>query len=177
MSWQTAWKKWNDYLHIDREINDHLASMKDDEKALEDAFYKNLEFGTGGMRGEIGPGTNRMNIYTVRKASEGLARYIENEGDEAKRRGVAIAYDSRHKSPEFAMEAAKTLATHGIQTYVFDELAPTPELSFALRYLHAFSGIVVTASHNPPEYNGYKVYGEETEHNCLRILQTPSLIK
>jgi phosphoglucomutase len=161
MSWETAWKKWSDYLHIDHEINDLLVSMKDDEKALEDAFYKNLEFGTGGMRGEIGPGTNRMNIYTVRKASEGLARYIEEEGTEAKRRGVAIAYDSRHKSPEFAMEAAKTLATHGIQTYVFDELAPTPELSFALRYLNAFSGIVVTASHNPPEYNGYKVYGED----------------
>jgi phosphoglucomutase len=161
MSWKTTWKKWSDYLHIDREINDSLVLLKDDEKALEDAFYKNLEFGTGGMRGEIGPGTNRMNIYTVRKASEGLARYIEEQGNEAKRRGVAIAYDSRHKSPEFAMEAAKTLATHGIQTYVFDELAPTPELSFALRYLNAFSGIVVTASHNPPEYNGYKVYGED----------------
>jgi phosphoglucomutase len=161
MSWKTTWKKWSDHLHIDGEINDSLVLMKDDEKSLEDAFYKNLEFGTGGMRGEIGPGTNRMNIYTVRKASEGLARYIEEQGDEAKRRGVAIAYDSRHKSPEFAMEAAKTLATHGIQTYVFDELAPTPELSFALRYLNAFSGIVVTASHNPPEYNGYKVYGED----------------
>ncbi|QTC41953.1 phospho-sugar mutase [Bacillus sp. V3] len=161
MSWQSVWKKWSDYVHIDQEINEQLGSLKDDEKALEDAFYKNLEFGTGGMRGEIGPGTNRMNIYTVRKASEGLARFIEQEGDGAKRRGVAIAYDSRHKSPEFAMEAAKTLATHGIQTYVFDELAPTPELSFALRYLNAFSGIVVTASHNPPEYNGYKVYGED----------------
>jgi phosphoglucomutase len=161
VSWKTTWKNWSDYLHIDREIKDTLISLKGDEKALEDAFYKNLEFGTGGMRGEIGPGTNRMNIYTVRKASEGLARYIEEQGDEAKRRGVAIAYDSRHKSPEFAMEAAKTLATHGIQTFVFDELAPTPELSFALRYLNAFSGIVVTASHNPPEYNGYKVYGED----------------
>ncbi|XXM74052.1 phospho-sugar mutase [Lysinibacillus sphaericus] len=161
MNWQSAWKKWSDYVHIDQEINEQLVSLKDDEKALEDAFYKNLEFGTGGMRGEIGPGTNRMNIYTVRKASEGLARFIEQEGDAAKRRGVAIAYDSRHKSPEFAMEAAKTLATRGIQTYVFDELAPTPELSFALRYLNAFSGIVVTASHNPPEYNGYKVYGED----------------
>ncbi|KSU62057.1 phosphoglucomutase [[Bacillus] enclensis] len=161
MNWQSAWKKWSDYVHIDQEINEQLGSLKDDEKALEDAFYKNLEFGTGGMRGEIGPGTNRMNIYTVRKASEGMARFIEQEGDGAKRRGVAIAYDSRHKSPEFAMEAAKTLATHGIQTYVFDELAPTPELSFALRYLNAFSGIVVTASHNPPEYNGYKVYGED----------------
>ncbi|MCA1056549.1 phospho-sugar mutase [Rossellomorea aquimaris] len=161
MSWHASYKKWSDYVHIDREIKERLSSIENDEKALEDAFYKNLEFGTGGMRGEIGPGTNRMNIYTVRKASEGLARYIVENGEDAKRRGVAIAYDSRHKSPEFAMEAAKTLASHGIQTYVFNELAPTPELSFALRYLHAFSGIVVTASHNPPEYNGYKVYGED----------------
>ena len=111
------------------------------------------------MRGEIGVGTNRMNLYTVRKASAGLAAYIEEQGVEAKQQGVVIAFDSRHKSPEFAMEAAKTLATKGIQTYVFDELRPTPELSFALRYLKAFSGIVITASHNPPEYNGYKVYG------------------
>ncbi|NMH69649.1 phospho-sugar mutase [Bacillus sp. RO3] len=161
MSWKTSWEKWSSYLHLDKELNGLLETMKDDEKTLEDAFYKNLEFGTGGMRGEIGPGTNRMNIYTVRKASEGLARYIEEQGEEAKNRGVVIAYDSRHKSPEFAMESAKTLATHGIQTYVFDELKPTPELSFALRQLKAFSGIVVTASHNPPEYNGYKVYGED----------------
>ncbi|PFA69487.1 phosphoglucomutase [Bacillus sp. AFS015802] len=161
MSWKTSWEKWSSYLHLDEEVNELLESMKDDEKTLEDAFYKNLEFGTGGMRGEIGPGTNRMNIYTVRKASEGLARYIEEQGQEAKNRGVVIAYDSRYKSPEFAMESAKTLATHGIQTYVFDELKPTPELSFALRQLKAFSGIVVTASHNPPEYNGYKVYGED----------------
>ncbi|CAN7481886.1 phospho-sugar mutase [Rossellomorea sp. LjRoot5] len=161
MSWKTSWGKWSSYLHLDKEVNELLESMKDDEKTLEDAFYKNLEFGTGGMRGEIGPGTNRMNIYTVRKASEGLARYIEEQGEEAKNRGVVIAYDSRYKSPEFAMESAKTLATHGIQTYVFDELKPTPELSFALRQLKAFSGIVVTASHNPPEYNGYKVYGED----------------
>ncbi|MCS0542936.1 phospho-sugar mutase, partial [Aeromonas veronii] len=103
----------------------------------------------------------RMNLYTVRMASAGLAAFIESFGEEAKRRGVAIAYDSRHKSPEFAMEAAKTLATHGIQTYVFDELRPTPELSYAVRHLGAFSGIVVTASHNPPEYNGYKVYGSD----------------
>lgn len=128
---------------------------------LEDFFYKNLEFGTGGMRGEIGPGTNRMNIYTVRKASAGLAAYIAKQGEDAKKRGVAIAYDSRHKSPEFAMEAAKTLASQGIQTYVFDELRPTPELSFAVRKLNAYAGIVVTASHNPPEYNGYKVYGDD----------------
>lgn len=102
-----------------------------------------------------------MNIYTVRKASVGFAAYISKQGEEAKKRGVVIAYDSRHKSPEFAMEAAKTLATQGIQTYVFDELRPTPELSFAVRQLNAYGGIVVTASHNPPEYNGYKVYGDD----------------
>ncbi len=161
MNWKTAWEKWDQFEELDTSLREALTSMKQDEKSLEDAFYKNLEFGTGGMRGEIGVGTNRMNVYTVRKASEGLARYIEEQGEEAKKRGVVIAYDSRHKSPEFAMEAAKTLASHQIQTYVFDELKPTPELSFALRYLHAFAGIVVTASHNPPEYNGYKVYGED----------------
>lgn len=138
-----------------------LEEMNDDEIALEDAFYKNLEFGTGGMRGEIGPGTNRMNIYTVRKATVGLAEYIQSFGNEAKSRGVVIAYDSRHKSPEFALEAAKTLATKGIKAYVFDELRPTPQLSFSVRKLNAFAGIVITASHNPPEYNGYKVYGSD----------------
>lgn len=138
-----------------------LEEMKDDEISLEDAFYKNLEFGTGGMRGEMGPGTNRMNIYTVRKATLGLAEYIQSFGNEAKSRGVVIAYDSRHKSPEFALEAAKTLATKGIKAYVFDELRPTPQLSFSVRKLSAFAGIVITASHNPPEYNGYKVYGPD----------------
>src|SRR5690606_3024291 len=155
------YSQWLNTPELDAEIRNALLERKDNPKELEDCFYKNLEFGTGGMRGEIGPGTNRMNIYTVRKASAGLAAYIESFGEEAKRRGVAIAYDSRHKSPEFAMEAAKTLATFGIQTYVFDELRPTPELSYAVRHLNAFSGIVVTASHNPPEYNGYKVYGSD----------------
>ncbi len=161
MSWVNKYEQWLTYEQLDEEMKALLQEKRNDQKWLEDCFYKNLEFGTGGMRGEIGPGTNRMNIYTVRKASEGLARYIESFGEEAKKRGVVIAYDSRHKSPEFAMEAAKTLATHGIQTYVFDELRPTPELSFAVRYLQAFSGIVITASHNPPEYNGYKVYGQD----------------
>jgi phosphoglucomutase len=161
LDWKVVANNWNEFVGLDSELKSQLEEMKTDEKQLEEAFYKNLEFGTGGMRGEIGVGTNRMNIYTVRKASAGLAAYIEECGIEAKRRGVVIAYDSRHKSPEFAMEAAKTLATKGIQTYVFDELRPTPELSFALRYLHAFSGIVITASHNPPEYNGYKVYGSD----------------
>ncbi|MCD7035205.1 phospho-sugar mutase [Metabacillus sp. GX 13764] len=161
MSWKESYERWTNKKDIDSELLGLLTEHMHDEKFLEDSFYKNLEFGTGGMRGEIGPGTNRMNIYTVRKASEGLARYIESFGEEAKKRGVAIAYDSRHKSPEFAMESAKTLASHGIQTYVFDELRPTPVLSFAVRHLNAFSGIVVTASHNPPEYNGYKVYGDD----------------
>jgi phosphoglucomutase len=161
MDWKSNAKRWMDYSGLDSELKDQLEKIKDNEKLLEEAFYKNLEFGTGGMRGEIGVGTNRMNLYTVRKASAGLAAYIEEQGLEAKKRGVVIAYDSRHKSPEFCLEAARTLATKGIKTYIFNELRPTPVLSFAVRYLNAFSGIVVTASHNPPEYNGYKVYGPD----------------
>ncbi|MGP4082347.1 phospho-sugar mutase [Pseudalkalibacillus sp. R45] len=161
MSWKKDYERWSNFQQLDEELHEQLLLMKDSDEKLEDCFYKTLEFGTGGMRGEIGPGTNRMNKYTIRKASEGLARYIESFGENAKFRGVVIAYDSRHKSPEFAMEAAKTLGRHGIQTYVFEDLRPTPELSFAVRYLNAFSGIVVTASHNPPEYNGFKVYGED----------------
>ncbi|MFC4023592.1 phospho-sugar mutase [Oceanobacillus longus] len=161
MEWQTNFSKWNRFEKLEAELKGKLAELEKDPKQLEDSFYKTLEFGTGGIRGELGPGTNRMNIYTIRKASEGLARYIEENGEEAKMRGVAIAYDSRFKSPEFAMEAAKTLASHGIQTYVFESLRSTPELSFAVRYLHAYSGIVITASHNPPEYNGFKVYGDD----------------
>ncbi|WP_223593030.1 phospho-sugar mutase [Neobacillus bataviensis] len=161
MDWKEVANSWIEFKDLDVELHNQLEEIKKEEKLLEEAFYKNLEFGTGGMRGELGVGTNRMNIYTVRKASAGLAAYIEEHDLEAKQRGVVIAFDSRHKSPEFAMEAAKTLATKGIQTYVFDELRPTPELSFALRHLNAFSGIVITASHNPPEYNGYKVYGSD----------------
>lgn len=161
MDWKQRAQRWLQFTRLDSIVKQQLDKIKDNEKSLEEAFYKNLEFGTGGMRGEIGAGTNRMNIYTIRKASAGLASYIEGNGEEAKRRGVVIAYDSRHFSPEFAMEAAKTLASHGIQAYVFDSLRPTPELSFAVRYLQAFSGIVVTASHNPPEYNGFKVYGSD----------------
>ncbi|QHA90451.1 phospho-sugar mutase [Bacillus sp. N1-1] len=161
MDWKNEYKRWTSATSLDEELKRDLEALSGQDKALEDAFYKNLEFGTGGMRGEIGPGTNRMNLYTIRKASEGLAQYIDANGEEYQKRGVAIAYDSRHKSPEFAMEAAKTLATHGIQTYVFEELRPTPELSFAVRTLNACAGIVITASHNPPEYNGYKVYGED----------------
>ncbi|WP_338470546.1 phospho-sugar mutase [Niallia sp. XMNu-256] len=161
MNWKQKAERWLQFEGIDSVVKKQLDQIKDDEKSLEEAFYKDLEFGTGGMRGEIGAGTNRMNIYTIRKASAGLASYIEGNGEEAKKRGVVIAYDSRHFSPEFAMETAKTVASKGIQAYVFDSLRPTPELSFAVRYLQAFSGIVITASHNPPEYNGYKVYGSD----------------
>ncbi|MCE4089476.1 phospho-sugar mutase [Priestia megaterium] len=146
---------------MDAELKEELLMMKENEKEAEDAFYKNLEFGTGGMRGELGPGTNRLNVYMVRKATEGLACYIDESGEEAKQKGVVVAYDSRHKSPEFALEVVKVLGQHGIKTYIFDELRPTPELSYVVRYLNAFAGIVITASHNPPEYNGYKVYGED----------------
>ncbi|WHY95161.1 phospho-sugar mutase [Peribacillus simplex] len=161
MDWKSIYTIWTSYPNLNNEMRLMLDEMKDDEISLEDAFYKNLEFGTGGMRGEIGPGTNRMNIYTVRKATVGLAEYILSFGNEAKSRGVVIAFDSRHKSPEFALEAAKTLATKGIKAYLFDELRPTPQLSFSVRKLGAFAGIVITASHNPPEYNGYKVYGSD----------------
>lgn len=153
--------KWLTFNELDAELKEELHIMKENEKESEDAFYKNLEFGTGGMRGELGPGTNRLNVYMVRKATEGLACYIDESGEEAKKRGVVVAYDSRHKSPEFALEVAKVLGHHGIKTYIFDGLRPTPELSYAVRYLNAFAGIVITASHNPPEYNGYKVYDED----------------
>ncbi|MBK5445220.1 phospho-sugar mutase [Peribacillus sp. TH24] len=161
MDWKSVYTTWAGYQNLNGELRVLLEEMQQDEAKLEDAFYKNLEFGTGGMRGEIGAGTNRMNIYTVRKATAGLAQYISTFGEEAKGRGAVIAYDSRHKSPEFALEAAKTLAAFGVKAYLFDELRPTPELSFAVRKLNAFAGIVITASHNPPEYNGYKVYGSD----------------
>lgn len=161
MDWKTAAGKWTSFSALDQELAEQLKGMNESEKALEDVFYKHLEFGTGGMRGEIGAGTNRMNIYTIRRAAEGLALYILEQGEAAKNRGVAIAYDSRHKSPEFALEVAKTVGKHGIKAYLFEELRPTPELSFAVRQLNAFAGVVVTASHNPPEYNGFKVYGED----------------
>jgi len=161
MTWATQLEKWLAFNVLDSELREQLLVMEKNHKEVEDAFYKNLEFGTGGMRGELGPGTNRLNIYVIRKATEGLAKYIEENGEVAKRRGVVVAYDSRHKSPEFALEVAKVLGNHGIKTYIYEELSPTPELSFAVRYLHAFAGIVITASHNPPEYNGYKVYGED----------------
>lgn len=161
MSWKEIADKWLNNESLDGNLKEQLYKLKEDEKSLEELFYKNLEFGTGGMRGEIGPGTNRMNIYTVRKASEGLAQYLLSQGEESAKRGVVISYDSRHMSPEFALEVAKTVGKHGIKSYLFSELRPTPELSFAVRHLRAAAGVMVTASHNPPEYNGYKVYGDD----------------
>ena len=159
MTYQDNFKKWLDYAELPDYLRQDLNSME--EKTKEDAFYTNLEFGTAGMRGLIGAGTNRINIYVVRQATEGLARLIEEKGDEFKKRGVAIAYDSRHFSPEFAFESAAVLAKHGIKSYVFESLRPTPELSFAVRHLGTFAGIMITASHNPAPFNGYKVYGED----------------
>ena len=159
MSYQENYQKWVDFAELPDYLRQDLENM--DEKTKEDAFYTNLEFGTAGMRGLIGSGTNRINIYVVRQATEGLARLIESKGGNEKERGVAIAYDSRHFSPEFAFESAAVLAKHGIKSYVFESLRPTPELSFAVRHLNCFAGIMVTASHNPAPFNGYKVYGED----------------
>ena len=159
MTYQESYQTWLDFADLPDYLREELVAM--DEKTKEDAFYKNLEFGTAGMRGYIGAGTNRINIFVVRQATEGLAKLVESKGEEAKKRGVAIAYDSRHFSPEFAFESAQVLAAHGIKSYVFESLRPTPELSFAVRHYNAIAGIMVTASHNPKEFNGYKVYGED----------------
>lgn len=159
MTYQENYQKWVNFAELPDYLRQDLENM--DEKTKEDAFYTNLEFGTAGMRGLIGAGTNRINIYVVRQATEGLARLIESKGGNEKERGVAIAYDSRHFSPEFAFESAAVLAKHGIKSYVFESLRPTPELSFAVRHLNCFAGIMITASHNPAPFNGYKVYGED----------------
>lgn len=159
MTYTENYQKWLNFAELPDYLREELVAM--DEKTKEDAFYTNLEFGTAGMRGIIGAGTNRINIYVVRQATEGLAKLIETKGEDVKKRGVAIAYDSRHFSPEFAFESAQVLAKHGIKTYVFESLRPTPELSFAVRHLGTFAGIMVTASHNPAPFNGYKVYGED----------------
>ena len=159
MDYKELYNQWLDNPYFDEGTKAELRSIANDEKEIEERFYMDLEFGTAGLRGVIGAGTNRMNIYTVRKATQGLANYIISQG--GKEKGVAIAYDSRRMSPEFADEAALCLAANGIKAYVFDALRPTPELSFALRTLRCISGIVITASHNPPEYNGYKAYWED----------------
>ena len=169
-TYQETYQEWlkNDYF--DQETKTELLKIQNNEKEIEDRFYKNLEFGTGGLRGVIGAGTNRINKYTVRRATFGLANYIlEKCGEEGKNKGVVIAYDSRYKSEEFCIEAAKTLAACGIKTYIFDSLRPTPQLSFAVRHLGCVAGIVITASHNPPEYNGYKVYWTDGGQVCPDI--------
>ena len=159
MDYMEIYKKWCTDPYFDEETREELKSIEGNDKEIEDRFYRQLEFGTGGLRGVIGAGTNRMNIYTVRQATQGLANYIVSENGQAK--GVAIAYDSRIMSPEFAKEAALCLNANGIKTYLFESLRPTPELSFAVRELGCTAGIVITASHNPREYNGYKVYWED----------------
>lgn len=159
MSYKEVYAQWCANEYFDLQTREELKSIANDEKEIEDRFYQDLEFGTGGLRGVIGNGTNRMNIYTIRRATQGLANFINKEG--AADRGVAIAYDSRRMSPEFANEAALCLNANGIKTFIFSSLRPTPMLSYAVRELHCIAGIVITASHNPPEYNGYKVYWED----------------
>lgn len=162
MGYREKFDEWLSSDYFDQKTKEELLAIRNDEKEVEDRFYKDLEFGTGGLRGVIGAGTNRMNIYTVRKASQGLANYIiKNAGEEGKKKGVAVSYDNRRMSPEFADETALCLNANGIKAYVFDALRPTPELSYALRTLGCIAGVMVTASHNPPEYNGYKVYWED----------------
>ncbi|WP_026907782.1 phospho-sugar mutase [Paucisalibacillus globulus] len=160
-NWKSIYEKWNTFEKLDPELKQELVALQSDEKKLEDAFYKELTFGTGGIRGVLGVGTNRMNIYTIRKAVYGLATYLLNNAVNVKDRGVVVAYDSRYMSREFAVETAKTLGAFGIRAYVFESLRPTPVLSFAVRFLGAAGGAMITASHNPPEYNGFKVYNED----------------
>ncbi|MBR6626484.1 MAG: phospho-sugar mutase [Lachnospiraceae bacterium] len=159
MGYMEDYNFWLNDAYFDRDTKNELLAIREDEKEIEDRFYRELEFGTGGLRGVIGAGTNRMNLYTVRKATQGLANFILKQGTQAK--GVAISYDNRRMSPEFSQEAALCLAANGIKAYIFESLRPTPELSFAVRELGCTAGIMVTASHNPPEYNGYKVYWED----------------
>jgi len=161
LNYMSKYRDWLVSDYFDEETKKELEAIKDNETEIEDRFYKNLEFGTGGMRGKMGAGTNRINKYVVRKATQGLANYIINYSDNGQDKGIVIAYDSRHNSPEFSLEAALVLAANGIKTYLFTGMRATPELSFAVRELDAIGGIVITASHNPPEYNGYKLYWED----------------
>ena len=164
------YNEWMNNPYFDDETKQELKAIQNDEKEIEDRFYKELEFGTGGLRGVIGYGTNRINKYTVRKATFGLCNYILKKcKEDGQKRGVVIAYDSRHKSKEFCIEAAKTLAACGIKAYIYDSLRSTPQLSFSVRYLNCVAGIVITASHNPPEYNGYKVYWSDGGQVCPDI--------
>ncbi|AKP68222.1 phospho-sugar mutase [Companilactobacillus ginsenosidimutans] len=161
MAWQENMKKWLDYSELDPELKEQLAELKNDDDKAEEAFYAPMEFGTAGMRGVLGPGINRMNIYTVRQAAEGLALFMDTLDEKTKARGVAISFDSRYHSQDFAIESAKVLGAHNIKTFVFDSLRPTPELSFAVRTLNTYAGIMITASHNPKQYNGFKIYGPD----------------
>lgn len=161
MSWQDNYQAWKNTKDLDLDLKTELEAISDDDQALADAFTAPMEFGTAGMRGVLGPGINRMNIYTVRQATEGLALFMDTLAPDVKKRGVAISFDSRYNSERFAHEAAKVLGAHDIPTYVFDMLRPTPELSFAVRYLKTYAGIMITASHNPKQYNGYKIYGPD----------------
>ncbi len=161
MDWKDTYQVWDNQENLETSLKTELTALKGNDEALEDAFYQPMSFGTAGMRGVMGPGINRMNIYTVSQATEGLATYMDTLGDDVKQRGVAISFDSRHHSTEFAHEAAKVLGQHGIKSFVFEGLRPTPELSFTVRHLKTFAGIMITASHNPKQFNGYKIYGED----------------
>ncbi|HFL2424797.1 TPA: phospho-sugar mutase [Clostridioides difficile] len=168
MDYKNNYEMWLNSPYFDEQTKNELLSIKDDEKEIQDRFYKNLEFGTGGLRGIIGAGTNRINIYTVRRATLGVLNYImKTQGEEGKQKGIVIAHDSRYMSREFCIEVAKTLSVYGVKAYIFEELKPTPELSFAVRYLKCAMGIVITASHNPKEYNGYKVYDSDGGQICI----------
>jgi phosphoglucomutase len=161
MTWQENYQVWAEHTDLPEYLQTEMMALANDDTQAEDAFYQPLSFGTAGMRGLLGAGINRMNIYTVRQATEGLAKLMDSLNDDVKQRGVAISYDSRHFSHEFAIESAKVLGAHGIKAYVFESLRPTPELSFTVRHVNAYAGIMITASHNPKEYNGYKIYGED----------------
>ena len=158
MNYKETYQEWLSNPYFDEDTKKELPAIENDENEIKERFYADLAFGTAGLRGIIGAGINRMNIYVVRKATQGLADYILEQGTDKKR--VAIAFDSRHMSPEFADEAARTLAANGIKAFIFESLRPTPELSFAVRYLKCAGGIMITASHNPKEHNGYKVYDD-----------------
>lgn len=161
MNAQDLYQKWVNQPTLNESVKHDLAKIANNNEEINDAFGTNMSFGTAGMRGLIGAGINRMNIYTVRQATEGLASYMDTLDEEAKKRGVAISFDSRYHSKEFAYEAARVLGQHNIKSYVFDDIRPTPELSFAIRHLHTFAGVMITASHNPMQYNGYKIYGQD----------------
>jgi len=161
LSWKDTYETWKNQATLESSLKQELKASAGDDATLEDAFYQPMEFGTAGMRGVLGPGINRMNIYTVRQATEGLATFMDTLDAEVKERGVAISFDSRHHSEDFAHESARVLGEHGIKSFVFESLRPTPELSFTVRHLHTYAGIMITASHNPKQYNGYKIYGED----------------